>query len=597
MKKESEENKTEYGKRKMSSFWLRLWNLLEPSHKRIKNLLVLILVMEIFNLAGPYIIKFIIDFIVNFEKENISKIIFLVLSLFGVNQINSLVGYVVGKKAIYISSFTENDLLKKAQRKMMFLDLIYHEKENTGNKISKIRRGIDKIEVLMSDVFWQVAPTIIQIILTTIILYWVDWRFGLIFTFFIPIFILITTKLNSKADPYRKKIHDNWEKESGKMTQSIININTVKSFTQEEREVREFSYLSDKVEKNIVKMFGIIFKYNLGRDLVINAGEAIIIIFGVYLVWNSLITIGSLVFVITISQKALVSLYRISRLYDRIMDSSEAIDRLYALAQEEPNIKNPANGIKPKKIRGEIKFKNAVFTYTDSREKALDNVNLKISAECVTALVGPSGGGKTTLARMVYRHYDPQAGEVLLDDVNLKRYDISSFRKFISIVPQEVEIFNTSVGENISYANPGAGIEEIRAAAKIANAEEFINKLSNKYETLVGERGIKLSGGQRQRIGIARAILANPKILIFDEATSSLDSYSERLIQDAMEKIKKGRTMIIIAHRLSTIKKADRIIVLENGKVVEQGSHTELARTDKGIYAKLLKLQEMGDVE
>ena len=581
----------------MKNFWLRLWKLLELSHKRIKNLLFLILIMEIFSLLGPYIIKFIIDFIVNFEKENISKIIFLVLALFGVNQINSLLGYVAGKKAIYISAFTENDLLRKAQKKMMFLDLIYHEKENTGNKTSKIRRGIDKIEVLMSDISWQVAPTIIQIILTTIILYWIDWRFGLIFTVFIPIFMSITAKLNRDADPYRKEIHDNWEKESGKMTQSIININTVKSFTQEEREVREFSHLSNKVEKNTITMFNILFKYNLGRDFVINAGEVIIIFFGVYLVWNSLISVGSLVFVITISQKALYSLYRISRLYDRIMDSSEAIDRLYTLENEKSNIKNPKNGIKPKKIRGEIKFKNMVFAYGNDKEKAIDNVNLKIGAECVTALVGPSGGGKTTLARMIYRHYDPQEGEVLLDDVNLKRYDIFSFRKFISIVPQEVEIFNASVSENISYANPGSSFKEIQAAARIANAEEFINKLRDKYDTLVGERGIKLSGGQRQRIGIARAILANPKILIFDEATSSLDSYSERLIQDAMEKIRKGRTMIIIAHRLSTIKKADKIIVLEDGKVAEQGSHTELARTNKGIYAKLLKLQEMGDVE
>jgi len=184
-----------------------------------------------------------------------------------------------------------------------------------------------------------------------------------------------------------------------------------------------------------------------------------------------------------------------------------------------------------------------------------------------------------------------------LDDKNLKDYDLYEFRKFIAIVPQEVEVFNTSVRDNISYADPGASLAEVRAAAKIANADEFIDQLSDKYETLVGERGIKLSGGQKQRIGIARAVLANPRILIFDEATSNLDSKSEKLIQEAMEKIKRGRTVIVIAHRLSTIKKADKIIVLEDGKVSEEGSHYELASRNGGLYAELLKLQRMGEVD
>lgn len=186
---------------------------------------------------------------------------------------------------------------------------------------------------------------------------------------------------------------------------------------------------------------------------------------------------------------------------------------------------------------------------------------------------------------------------MLLDDKPLAEYDLYSFRKFIAIVPQDVEIFNTSVKDNIAYARPGASFKEIAAAAKIANAEEFIAKLTRGYETLVGERGIKLSGGQRQRLGIARAVLANPKILIFDEATSNLDSASEKLIQEALSKISKDRTVIVIAHRLSTIQKADKIIVLEDGQVAEQGSRLELARMSGGLYNKLLNLQRMGDIK
>ena len=215
----------------------------------------------------------------------------------------------------------------------------------------------------------------------------------------------------------------------------------------------------------------------------------------------------------------------------------------------------------------------------------------------MTALVGPSGGGKTTAVRMIYRHYDPTSGQILLDGKDLRDYDLYAFRKSIAIVPQDVDIFDTSIKENIAYAKPKATMKEIEAVARIANSEEFILQLSDGYNTMVGERGVKLSGGQRQRIGIARAILANPKILIFDEATSNLDSQSERLIQDAMDKISKNRTVIMIAHRLSTIKKADKIVVLEKGKVVEVGSHFELARSNGGLYQKLLQLQQMGEVD
>jgi ABC-type multidrug transport system fused ATPase/permease subunit len=301
--------------------------------------------------------------------------------------------------------------------------------------------------------------------------------------------------------------------------------------------------------------------------------------------------------VISISEKALISLFRISRLYDNIMESSEPVARLYELSLEEAQIKNPVNGLKPKNLQGEIEFKNVSYAYSDNSRKALRDVSFKIKPHQMTALVGPSGGGKTTSARMIFRHYDPQKGAVLLDGEDLRKYDLPSFRKQIAIVPQDVEVFNNSIKENIAYARPEASFAEIKKAAQIANAEEFINNLEKGYDTEVGERGIKLSGGQRQRIGIARAILADPKILIFDEATSNLDSYSEKLIQEAMEKIRKNRTVIVIAHRLSTIKKSDQIFVLEDGQLVEKGTHTQLAQEKCGLYRKLIDLQKLHQVE
>lgn len=581
----------------LKKFWLDLWNLLSFTQKEIKKLVIMIFITELLFFLGPYFFKKIIDVITNFSIEHLGELVWLVVVMFLASQFTSYILYYTDKKIFNIVAEAERFLPVFAQKKMVSLSLSYHERENTGNKISKIQRGTDKVIGLLSDMCWQVVPTLIQIVLTAIILFFIDWRFGLIFTFFVPLFIILTLKLNKQVTPARRIRHDKYEESNGQMTQSIININTVKSFVQENREVRVFSSMRDEIKKNaLIEFYGIL-KFNLGRNLVIDLGRIFMLAFGVYLVWHNSITIGSLIFIFTISEKAFLSLYRISKLYDRIMDSSEAVARLDELTKDESEIINKANGIKPRKIIGQISFENLDFSYEGSGTKSLNNVNLKINSDCITALVGPSGGGKTTLARMIYRHYDPTEGIILLDDKNLKDYDLYAFRKFIAIVPQDVEVFNDTIRNNIAYAKPKASLDEVIAAAKIANSHEFIEQLSGKYNALVGERGVKLSGGQRQRVGIARAILANPSILIFDEATSNLDSYSEKLIQDAMEKVSKNKTVIIIAHRLSTIKKADKIVVLENGKVVEEGSHFELSKKDGGLYSKLLKLQEMGEVD
>lgn len=571
--------------------------MLSPIHKTIRNMVFLIMSIELSRLIGPYILKLIIDTIANFKMDDVGKLIILVAAMFLSNQLVSLLAYFEDKKIFRILGETEANLSNDAHYKMVYLGLTYHEKENTGNKIMKIQRGIYKIGDLLGNFFWEVAPTIFQIIFTTIVLFFLDWRFGMILLIFVPFFILLTAKANKAAYPFRKEMYRNQEEASGLLTQSVININTVKSFVQEEKEHGRFRKITQKIKDFFLFGYARILKYNLKRNLIIDSGRALILFFGIYLIWKGSITVGTVVFVFTITEKALISLYRISRLYDRIMDSSEAVERLYELSQAESEIVNPKNGLKSENIEGQINFKNVSFAYKESGIKALENIDLQINSGCATALVGPSGGGKTTLARMIYRHYDPTSGLVLLDKKDLKTYDLYAFRRFIAIVQQEVEIFDSTIRENIAYAKPEASLEEIKSAARIANAEEFILELKDGYKTLVGERGLRLSGGQRQRIGIARAILANPKILIFDEATSNLDSYSERLIQEAMEKVSRGRTVIIIAHRLSTIKKADKIVVLEKGKIVEEGSHFELAKTEGGLYQKLINLQKMGDVE
>jgi len=581
----------------MFKFWKKLWNLIDLSQKRIKVLFVFLIIAEIVHLIGPYLLKLIIDTLTNFSVDKIDWLLVLIAGMFCAEQFRSFFAYFKDRRIFSMLIDIEYYLPIRAQKKLVTLSLGYHERENTGNKITKIQHGVDKIIDLLANMSWDIMPTLLQLVITFVILMVIDWRFGISMFVFAPIFIWLTYKVNQDLSPMRKKRHESYEEASGKMGQSIININTVKSFSQEAREIKEYGLIRRTIKINEVKEWFRMLRLNLGRNLIIDLGRVSILLLGVYLVWNGQVTIGTFVFVVTLSEKTYFSLFRLSRLYDRIQESAEAVDRFMDLTQEEPDIKNPKRGLRPRSVEGEVEFQNVTFAYDESHNKALEEINLAIKAGTINAFVGPSGGGKTTIARMIYRHYDPQTGAVLLDGHDLRKYDIAHFRQAIAIVPQEVEIFNASVRDNISYSNPKASFGEIKRAARIANAEEFIKKLKDGYDTDVGERGIRLSGGQRQRVGIARAILANPKILIFDEATSSLDSRSEKLIQQAMDRVSQSRTVILIAHRLSTIRHADTIFVLENGRVVESGSHGELSNTRGGLYAKLMKLQTSGDVD
>jgi len=577
-------------------FWQELWRLLLPFRRLIYIILAITVVGAVFDLAKPYILKLLIDSLYNFQATDLNFLIWLIVLYLGSDQIRSVIQYFGDRSILKLLVKIEYYLGLKAQSKLLDLSLGYHEKENTGGKIIKIERGVDRISTLINNIGWEVAPTLVQLAFTIPALFWADWRIGISFLIFAPLFIFVTYWSNQKMYPVRKEIYRSYEVASGKMTQSIININAVQSFVQEERELSEFEKIKAGIRDNENKQWGWMMKIGLGRNLIVDIGRAAVLFLGVYLVYHGTISVGTLIFAFTLSEKAYASTYRLSRFYDRMEEGREGVNRLLVLFKAESEIVNNDKAIIPKTIKGEIEFKNVTFQYRDASLKALDGVSCKLVAGSTVALVGPSGGGKTTLARLIYRHYDANSGQVLVDGQDVRDFNLFAYRRFLAIVPQEVEIFDVSVKENIAYAHPGASQKEIEAAARIANAEEFILKLEKGYDTLVGERGIKLSGGQRQRLGIARAILANPKILIFDEATSNLDSQSERLIQDALGRIGRNRTVIIIAHRLSTIKQADKIIVLENGKVVEQGSHTELAHVSGGLYSKLLKLQELGEV-
>ncbi len=597
------DDKTEKESISWSRFWAELWRLLAPFKKMFGAIAAIILTAALLDLVKPYVLKVIIDGLTGFSDGRLfsrDQFIFflkLIALYLATDEFRSFIQYLSDRRILKMLVKVEYFLGMKSQEKLVALSLGYHERQNTGAKIVKIERGSERISSFLNSIFWEVLPTAFQLVVTIIALFWTDWRIGLSFMVFAPIFIFITYWSNKRMYPIRKAIYKDYEVASGKMGQAIVNINAVQSFVQEENELKGFDAIKTNIRDNEDRQYGWMMKIGMGRNFIVDTGRSIVLFLGVYLVYKGLMTVGSLIFVFTLSEKAYASLFRLSRFYDRMEEGREGVNRLLQLFNEESEITNPDNGLRPENIQGEITFDNTSFYYDLSKRAAVCELNFTIPAGKITALVGPSGGGKTTIARLAYRHYDPQSGRVLLDGHDLRDYDLHGFRKFLAIVPQEVEIFDLTVAENIAYARPEATREEVMEAARIANADEFINRLDKGYETLTGERGVKLSGGQRQRLGIARAILANPRVLIFDEATSNLDSQSEVLIQDAMKKISQDRTMVIIAHRLSTIKQADNIVVLEGGRVAETGTHKELANADGGLYAKLLKLQAMGEVD
>lgn len=575
--------------------WKEFWRFMAPMHKRFFKLLYLVLFIQAGALLGPYIIKIIVDKLTNFSQSSVYELFGLIFLFFIAEQGTSLFSFYRDRLSFRYLFDLEYFLQTRAQEKMVYLPLSYHEKENTGNKIMKIDRGVQQISNLIGNLTWEVFPTLAQAILTLLVLFFVDWRFSLSFLLFAPLFLIMTYRSNKTIYPIRKERYKNMEKAAGRMVQSIININTVKSFVQERREVTEYKEITASIRDRGIKEWFQLINHWLIRHLIVDIGRVVTLVLAVYLVYKGQISLGSLFFAITLSEKAYFSLFRLSRFYDRVEEGRVAIERMMTVLTAKRHIRNRPDSIVPASIDGAVTFKDVSFAYDQDKGMALSDVSVSIEPGSISALVGPSGGGKTTLARMIYRHYDPDKGAVLIDGVDIRKYNLYGFRRFISIVPQEVDIFNATIRENITYAKPDASEAEIVRAAEIANACEFIEKLPEKYETMVGERGIKLSGGQRQRLGIARAVITNPRILIFDEATSNLDSYSERLIQDAMDKILSGRTVIIIAHRLSTVMKADKIIVLADGKIKEEGTHQQLSKKKNGLYAKLLNLQNLGD--
>lgn len=590
------------------NFIQKIWRLLAPFHRELYVILILTAVFEVVRMGGPYLFGRILDLLIKSGGLlTVQSAAYVVAGLAGIRLISLIIDYVTDVVIMRTVWKSEHYLSTTAFNKLLELSLDYHEKENTGTKINIVNKGTDKLVQLLADFTWVFQPIVIQLLVTCVLIVLTNWRIGLIFSFSLFPFLLITIRTYKSTSKLRSKRHDAYEVSSGEIGDTITNITVVKAFAQEIREEQSFQSIWSMIrgfsmaeyKKHIISGFG--------RNLMIEAFYITLLVMGMVEIHYGALTVGSLVFLISLVERAYSNVYRLGKVYERAIEASEPADRLSNLLQQEATVKNTINSIVPNGIKGQISFRHVTFSYAskagarsaNNARRVLKNLSFTIPAGSFTALVGKSGSGKSTIAKLLSRYYDPTKGSIVIDgQYDLRHLDLDTYRKSTAVVFQDSPVPNREIWEIISYA---AGkkrfadvAERVMEAAKLAHAHEFISEFENGYKTQVGERGVKLSGGQKQRLAIARALFAEPKILVMDEPTSHLDTLSEAQIQQALDEISKQRafTKIVIAHRLSTVQKADQILVMERGKLVEHGTHSQLLKKD-GVYAQIVRQSEL----
>lgn len=584
------------------SIFRTLWHLLRDFHTRMYRLFGVIVIYELLKLAPAAVLAFVIDAVITFDPSKILTIGLLVAALFVSSMIVSWLDICIAYESSMMEFEAEASLLRQVANKLLRLPIGYHERFNTGRTLHTLHRGVDRMGELLFFTCRELIPTLTQLALTTVIILWVGVIPALIFVLFLPVFFLLIHRYGTRVQPIRQKYHELMNTAAGFMGERIMNIRTVQDYAVERRELDSYSgVLGDFVQLGRKRM-NFHRRYFLFRDTVMNIARVAIMGAGVWLVAHGQMTPGILVFFITLTEKANLALFRVSNIYDRAGDSMEGISAMVTLFEEEETITEKSDAIPIVRADGGIAFRNVSFSYAEGKP-VLEDISFDVPARSMLAIIGRSGAGKSTVVKLLYRHYDVTGGSILVDGKDIRDYKLRPYRRQYALVPQDIEIFNATVRENIAFGSTGRMTREepipsdkdIIRVSQIAYAHDFIKEFPDGYDTLVGERGVKLSGGQRQRIGIARALLAHPSILIFDEATSSLDTESEQLIQKAMQEIAKEYTMIVIAHRLSTIEHADAVMVLEDGKIAEMGTHEDLLKHGS-VYAKMRELQRLGEV-
>ena len=478
----------------------------------------------------------------------------------------------------------------KIFKHLHYLSLDFHLSRQTGGLNRYIDRGTKGIDFLLRYVLFNVVPTFIELMLVIGILFALyGYEYALITLVTISIYIVLTFTITQWRIQFRKDMNKADNESSTKMIDSLLNFETVKYFNNEKHEFNRLDESLEKYEYSANKNRMSLSLLNVSQTLVIMTGITIMLTLSVFGIKNNTISVGGFVVINAYMLQLYQPLNFLGTIYREIRQSLIDMENMFNLLNEKNTVED--NGLNKIAINNsEISFKNISFGYHSNRP-IINNISFDLKKGKSLAIVGPTGAGKSTISKLLFRFYDPSNGEILINSKNIKNYKQESLRQIIGIVPQDTVLFNDTIYYNISYGKPGSTREEIINAAKIAGIHNFIESIPEQYNTIVGERGLKLSGGEKQRVAIARTVLKNPSIFFFDEATSALDSSTEKEIIQNLEKISEGKTTLIIAHRLSTVSKADNIIVIDQGNIVESGNHQNLLDKN-GLYADMWSKQK-----
>ena len=474
------------------------------------------------------------------------------------------------------------------------LSLRFHLERKTGGLTRVLERGRNGIEELSRLAVLTLIPTIIEFLLVLgILAYEFNWLYSAVVLAMVVLYLAYTYKATEWRISIRKRMNESDTDANTKAVDSLLNYETVKYFGAEARETERYDRSIERYERASTQTYTSLAVLNSGQAVIFTVGMTVVMILAVRDIMAGTASIGSFVLVNAMLVQLYIPLNFMGMLYREIKQALIDIDDMFQILERNPEIQDRP-GARPLQVtEGNLRFEDVHFAYVPERQ-ILRGVTFEVPAGRTVAIVGPSGAGKSTISRLLFRFYEPTSGRILIDGQDIAEVQQASLRAAIGMVPQDTVLFNDTIGYNIQYGRWDATPEEVRQAADLAQIDRFINTLPEGYETSVGERGLKLSGGEKQRVAIARTILKGPPILVLDEATSALDSFTEREIQDALDRVSRGRTTLVIAHRLSTVVSADEIIVLDRGGIVERGTHAELLARG-GTYAAMWNRQREAD--
>lgn len=559
---------------------------LSRRRKVLIALVVLSIVSALSNSVAPYLAGRLVDSLIKGGEGFI-----IVLSIWISARITSdIVDWQINTKSENLETAVEADYVSRGFGKLLELPLSFHKKHKMGEIGNRISGASSQLGSILSRVVVDLSPQFLSIIFALGFTFYIQPSLSVILLTGLFVYAILVFKITPELGKIFHDMHKAYNKAYGDAYDAVLNVGAVKSAVAENYERR-------KVLQNFLRaaglwnrVAGIWRKLNLFQRILISATQFLVFLISLFLIKGGGFTVGELVAFNGYAAMLFGPFTILGRNWQIIQNGLASISRAESILKTPAENYAPENAIMVPDIKGGVVFGGAFFSYQKGGQPILNNINFEAKPGERIAIVGESGVGKSTLVDLISGYYFPDRGSVLIDGHNIRNFDLLELRSKIAVVPQEVILFNDTVRYNIAYGNFGASDEEIEKATKLAHADVFIKKFSRGYSQIVGERGVKLSVGQKQRIAIARAVLRNPKILILDEPTSALDAKSERLIQDGLEKLMRGRTTFIIAHRLSTVRDADKILVLHNGTITESGSHKELLQKG-GIYSKLYKLQ------